>query len=168
MPSRLERKLKLDEGLKWCNGHSNFAPIDQFSPRSGRCRICRNGRIKELGQQTSHKKKMESQNKPRNKEQKRMYYIANRHNVRNHQLMRTYGISLEQYNSILISQGGYCALCSATSKSGKNLAVDHDHLTGQIRGLLCSRCNTSLERIERIPNWSETAKHYLAKSNGIK
>jgi hypothetical protein len=65
-------------------------------------------------------------------------------------LMRTYNITLDEYQALYDAQGGCCALCRNPEQivgSGKGksmLAVDHDHETGKVRGLLCFRCNTSL------------------------
>lgn len=63
-------------------------------------------------------------------------------------LKREYGMTLEQYNELLRRQAHRCAICrrpepTKIKKTGepKRLAVDHDHVTGAIRGLLCSRCN---------------------------
>lgn len=56
---------------------------------------------------------------------------------------KTYGLTAEQYQALLARQGGKCAICRARPKS-KRLAVDHDHGTGEVRGLLCSRCNHDL------------------------
>jgi len=60
---------------------------------------------------------------------------------------KTYGISTRQYNAILQLQGGVCAICGR--RPGKRrLAVDHDHQTGEVRGLLCASgdygCNKGL------------------------
>lgn len=62
-------------------------------------------------------------------------------------LKKTYGLSLVEYNEILASQGGVCAICG-TQSSGKRLSVDHCHETGQVRGILCQRCNLSLGHLE--------------------
>jgi hypothetical protein len=56
---------------------------------------------------------------------------------------KTYGITSDDYATLLKAQGGKCAICRARPKS-KRLAVDHDHRTGAVRGLLCSRCNHDL------------------------
>lgn len=56
---------------------------------------------------------------------------------------KTYGLTAEQYQLLLDAQGGRCAICRARPKS-KRLAVDHDHKTGAVRGLLCGRCNHDL------------------------
>ena len=56
---------------------------------------------------------------------------------------KTYGITGDDYEALLKRQGGKCAICRARPKS-KRLAVDHNHATGAVRGLLCSRCNHDL------------------------
>lgn len=56
---------------------------------------------------------------------------------------KIYGLSPDDYDALLKLQGGKCAICRARPKS-KRLAVDHDHKTGAVRGLLCSRCNHDL------------------------
>lgn len=56
---------------------------------------------------------------------------------------KVYGLTPEQYDELLRRQGGRCAICRGRPKS-KRLAVDHDHKTGAVRGLLCSRCNHDL------------------------
>lgn len=65
--------------------------------------------------------------------------------AKSHEAMiaKTYGITASDYDSLLAAQGGKCAICRARPKS-KRLAVDHDHKTGAVRGLLCSRCNHDL------------------------
>lgn len=56
---------------------------------------------------------------------------------------KTYGITGDEYETLLKRQGGKCAICRARPVS-KRLAVDHDHKSGDVRGLLCSRCNHDL------------------------
>lgn len=86
----------------------------------------------------------------------RELYAANPRVIRGYHLKKTYGISLVEYERILISQGGACKICRRVP-DGKHLAVDHDHATGRIRGLLCQQCNTvlgllkeDLESIKRL------------------
>lgn len=55
-------------------------------------------------------------------------------------VLKKYGLTREQYDAILEFQGGRCAICRNEPKT-RRLAVDHDHVTGQIRGLLCMNCN---------------------------
>jgi hypothetical protein len=79
-------------------------------------------------------------------------------------LRKEYGITVEEYEKLLAEQDGICAICgkSETNISGKSrqvdsLSVDHDHSTGEIRGLLCNNCNRGLgllgdniESLERV------------------
>lgn len=79
------------------------------------------------------------------RERYRLYYRA-RKLVRDHQekLVRR-GISQQEYDVLLDRQGGLCALCGGeNNRKGRLLALDHDHRTDRIRGLLCSRCNLAL------------------------
>ncbi len=63
----------------------------------------------------------------------------------NSHLKEAYGITIEQYDQVLASQQGKCAICKGgTSK--RHFAVDHNHKNGNVRGLLCARCNTGLAR----------------------
>ena len=63
---------------------------------------------------------------------------------------RTYGITLREYEQMYIRQNGTCAICHHPEpvKSRLFLAVDHDHKTGRVRGLLCSKCNTGIGMFE--------------------
>lgn len=57
---------------------------------------------------------------------------------------KTYGISAEEYWEIHYFQGGVCALCRRATGKVRKLAVDHDHQTGKIRGVLCKTCNAKI------------------------
>lgn len=57
-------------------------------------------------------------------------------------LRKKFGIGLRQYEAMLLEQNNRCYICE--KEDWRNLAVDHDHLTGEVRGLLCSTCNTGL------------------------
>lgn len=62
---------------------------------------------------------------------------------------------LRKYVAIAVKE---CAICGST---GSRLALDHDHVTGAFRGYLCVRCNTSLERFERVGGFAVRAEAYL-------
>ncbi len=84
-------------------------------------------------------------------------------------LRHKFGISFRDYNRMLEAQGGVCAICKQpeTHINGRNsvvqrLSVDHDHKTGDVRALLCQRCNVALgllgedpERIQRLKGYAE-------------
>lgn len=87
---------------------------------------------------------------------------------RNKKLLWTFGITLEQYEQMEAAQGGVCAVCKQPERevhprSGKlrNLAVDHNHETGAIRGLLCNACNRGIGLLNDNPDLLETAAKYL-------
>jgi Recombination endonuclease VII len=73
-------------------------------------------------------------------------------NHRRYHLQSAYGMLEEEYAALLLAQEGKCAICGAISIServrGKNgmnsFVIDHDHVTGTVRGLLCNICNISL------------------------
>jgi len=58
-------------------------------------------------------------------------------------IQKVYGITIEAYNLLLEWQGGVCYICRKPSRV-RRLAVDHDHKTGKVRGLLCRRCNREI------------------------
>ena len=69
------------------------------------------------------------------------------------------GVTDEEYARMLEAQGGHCALCP--SKPGKRrLHVDHRHDTGEVRALLCHRCNRNLPTWV-TPEWCRRAAFYL-------
>ena len=76
---------------------------------------------------------------------------------RNKHYKRRYGITLDQYNDMATRQHELCAICgnpeTGVNKHGPmRLVVDHDHLTGKVRDLLCYNCNIALGRLqEGIP-----------------
>ena len=68
---------------------------------------------------------------------------------RNYEYLKRYGISLKKYDEMIIAQNHRCAMCQKhISELTKLLAVDHNHTTGKVRALLCSRCNIRLGLFE--------------------
>ena len=63
---------------------------------------------------------------------------------RSSHLKRKFGLTLDQYDELLVQQGGVCAICEDPPEDGKAFHIDHDHETGEVRGLLCLRCNNGL------------------------
>ena len=72
------------------------------------------------------------------------------HIKREQHLKRRYGISLQEYTEMLDSQGNCCATCGSKEPGGKwkSFAVDHDHKTGKVRGMLCKSCNIALGEVD--------------------
>lgn len=76
---------------------------------------------------------------------------------------KMYGLSPEQYLDMLEKQQGKCAICKLEPTSKRGLAVDHDHETGEVRGLLCGGCNTALGSFKDDPEVLTSAIEYLRK-----
>jgi hypothetical protein len=70
-------------------------------------------------------------------------------------------ISRETYDRIFEEQGGVCAICEEFP-IGRELAVDHDHTTRAVRGLLCMRCNTGLGHFHDSIEILDRAIEYLS------
>lgn len=80
-------------------------------------------------------------------------------------LQRKYGITAVGYDEMFSDQNGVCKLCREPEKNmrrGKTLrlAVDHDHETGEVRGLLCGDCNRKLGMLIDNSGWLERAIRY--------
>lgn len=99
-----------------------------------------------------------------NREHGKARYEREKHNrpwLERH-LRRSYGITVEQYESMLAAQGGVCAICGGP-QTGKNWHVDHDHETGEVRGILCHGCNHALGGARDNPDTLIAAAKYLWK-----
>ena len=109
-------------------------------------------KCRKIGRESARRRRQDpairAQINARNKER----YIGNRDLFMRHELKSRYGISLEEYRAFEQKQGGLCALCCKPPLVGKRAAgkeqqpprlyVDHDHVTGKVRGLLCHWCNS--------------------------
>lgn len=96
------------------------------------------------------------------------WYYKNRERaaetVRKRRLMRDFGMTVEDYDKLLAKQGGGCAICKVQiNVAGKRLAVDHDHQTGVVRGILCDLCNTALGKFRDDPGLLVKAIAYLER-----
>ena len=101
---------------------------------------CLNAKRKWLASLKGRASRIASRAKEREKSRRDPRINKNRH------LKRTYGITLEQFEELLQTQGGKCKLCPSKDK----LVVDHSHATGKLRGILCYACNTGIGHIERF------------------
>ncbi len=97
----------------------------------------------------------------------RAYRKANPRNQHGENLKYAFGITLPQYNEMLKEQGGRCAICEQRPITIR-LAVDHDHVTGTIRGLLCIGCNTTVGKLRDSPELVEKLRRYLYKHSQLK
>jgi hypothetical protein len=158
-------------GKKFCTQCRETKPIADFAPDkrkksglSSACKECRATQSREW-----------RRNHP---EQNRKWALVQWHKkprVSRHALhiKRMFGMSADDYKNLLDFQGGVCAICGQKetrhSSNGKDflpLAVDHDHKTGRVRGLLCSRCNTAIGYFDDDVVVIEKALVYLKEHLG--
>jgi len=82
--------------------------------------------------------------------------------ARNQRFKSAYGITVDDYNKMFKDQEGCCAICNRhQSELSITLAVDHDHVTGDVRGLLCRDCNQILGLAQDSPQTLANAMLYL-------
>ena len=121
-PSTRARAASAPQGQKWCPGCSTYKEIELFGSNKASsdgltayCRPCHNDKGRENR-------------------------IKRHGSTREYHLRRRYGITGADYDAMVAAQGGVCALCRERPPQH----VDHDHVTGTVRGLLCSCCNQGL------------------------
>lgn len=85
--------------------------------------------------------------------------------IRNSGLRKRFGIDQADYFEMLKTQGGVCAICKKPPEEGKYLHVDHDHNTGDIRGLLCKPCNHGLGNFKDDVDTLTNAIEYLDRNS---
>lgn len=139
-----ERRLQADTGTKRCARCERRKPLADFKRHSKThdglypaCRECCANRWRELD---SPERRAREAAKVRD---------------------ASHGLRVGQYDSLLQEQGGGCAICGQQCTSGRSLAVDHDHATGAIRGLLCGTCNRAIGMMQDSPEILRAAAQYL-------
>ena len=107
------------------------------------------------------RRKYYAKNREQLLEKNHKYYAKHRLEWRKYALSHDYGLTLEKFDALVVSQNGRCAICGDRDE----LVVDHDHETGCLRGLLCQHCNTGLGRFRDNLNSLQKAIDYLRGSN---
>jgi hypothetical protein len=151
-----QRAKKCEPGFKLCSkcfevkNNSEYLIVGKSKRLARYCNKCSIEAKKE-----KRLRKIENDNK---------YYYSNHSEIREQQvnarLLKRYGITINEYNKKFEEQDGRCMICSKEHISEKRMHVDHDHETGQVRGLLCAPCNNHLGILEN-EEWVKKAKSYL-------
>ena len=112
-----------------------------------------------------------SQSKEYKREFMREYRKKNPEKMKAIDLKKRFGITLEYYYEMLNKQNHVCAICkrpenAVDHRTGlpRALAVDHCHISGKIRGLLCTQCNRGLGKFNDNTEYLESAVEYLKNS----
>ena len=104
---------------------------------------------KVLANKKKYRKKHKEQISIKNKAYKKKIFPKLKISKRRYHIKK-YGISEEQYELLFNEQRGVCKICGLPEK-GRNLAIDHNHETQEVRGLLCLKCNVTLGFVKDNP-----------------
>lgn len=107
------------------------------------CRLCRNARSSEYG-------------RARRRKEGRTRF------VKDSEIKKRYGLPYGTYDSEFAKQGGLCAICHRESP-GRDLQIDHCHVSGKFRALLCVGCNTALGLLKEDKKTIESMLAYIGK-----
>lgn len=80
---------------------------------------------------------------------------------RKHRLKSKYGITVARFNEMLAEQNGCCAICGKAQERDREMNVDHCHKTGEVRKLLCDKCNMAVGLFNDDPTIISKAMEYL-------
>lgn len=189
------KRFRLLTNEKRCPHCDQIKSLEDFVPRkdslSGRtswCRLCRNQHEKEkfaknpllrtvIKERFYNNKTSEEIDEyiHRQNENERIKYqseLQTEEGVKKHRLKRLlvrYKITLEDFNDYLKLQGNRCAICADPFNfniKSESPHVDHDHVTGKVRGLLCYKCNFGLGFFKDDVFRLRSAEQYLAKNIG--
>ena len=85
-------------------------------------------------------------------------------------LKRDFGLSLDDYNKMLVKQNNCCSICKQPETAKlkgkiKALSVDHNHVTKKVRGLLCGLCNSALGKLKENKDIIKALLEYIEKHN---
>ena len=92
------------------------------------------------------------------------YHVLVKEKRKIQRLKRMYGMSLEEFTQLFNSQNNVCAICKGTEWKNKRPYVDHNHITGEIRGIICHKCNIAIGMIKEDINIAQSIIQYLIKS----
>lgn len=145
--------------MKKCNKCSLQKPLTEFfkdknNKTDGRYSICKTCK-------TEGALKWRAENRAKYNETQRIYHAENYQRLR----IQRYDLTPEQHAKMLSDQKGVCAICGELPKGKRPLAIDHNHDTGKVRGLLCYGCNRALHILDNQELLNK-AMEYLKRNEG--
>ena len=159
--------------MKRCKKCGESKPLSEFHEATGmrdghrsECKACsreirRAWYAANRQSSIAYVKRWQQENKEHLHAYRREYRKGRKAEDRDAHLRRTFGITSTDYEELLARQGGGCGICG--KRPGKiSLHVDHDHETGEIRGLLCVGCNNALGQFHDDPMLLERATDYVS------
>ena len=172
--------------MKRCRKCKVVKPLDDFYRAKGMrdgyrwdCKAC-NLAAKKLWYEANRESVIakavtwQQENRERYNQRQREYKRARPELERAGHLLRKFGLITAEFEQLNAAQGGCCAICGRAPKAGKHLHVDHDHDTGEVRGLLCFSCNVGVgnfandvERLFRTVDYLEQRPAEQAELAGL-
>lgn len=153
---RQEENERVKNGIKTCSKCEKIKSLDQFQRANKKryglaafCADCNSVERKEYYKNNINKEKVLQ--KKWNESNPDKIYAAH--------LKARYGLKWDEYNKLLSQHNNKCATCN----SDKKLCVDHNHMTGKVRGILCSFCNMALGFAKDDPRILQNLINYLSK-----
>lgn len=142
----------------------NWTPSNERYRRyiCGRCHVVRANKYLDSvpGRREEKNAKLRAKNAARTQEQR----TVDKEKAYNKWLRAEYGVTLDQYNSMLLAQGNKCAICRTTDPRGRGrFHVDHCHSTKRIRAILCSECNMMIGLAKDSPVILRAAARYVER-----
>ncbi len=130
----------------------------------GDCKACHAARAKDWYAKNRQRSianvaRWQRENREHVRAYRRRRNAERRTEIREYTLLRKYGVTLAEYETILASQGGGCAICGDVPEDGRSFHVDH--LDDVVRGVLCVRCNNALGQLKEDPELAARALDYL-------
>ena len=166
---------------KPCAKCGNSKPLSEFHKQANglygftsRCKDCENTKRKKWYLKNRERRCAETKQWKQNNPEKcssinKAWKEKNKERLRTHNrdywLRRKYGVDVKWYESTLLKQKGGCAVCG-DKPTDRRLSVDHDHETGEVRGILCDPCNTALGLLQESHERIEALCSYLTKYKG--
>lgn len=142
------RPTQVIEGQKKCSRCGVLKSLWEFNRcnkasngRQGNCREC----SRDVGKLATTRRRASE------------YYQENKEANFFTRIRRVFKLSVEQWDEMMLKQGGMCAICDEESKLG----VDHDHVTGNVRALLCNQCNSAIGLLNESPTTIRKAAGYI-------
>lgn len=154
--TRVPKYAPVVDGVLQCSKCKEFKPTDEYVPdgrkangRKSRCRTC-------SYQATAAWR-------AKNREHLRTTQVAYELATKRRSWLKTkYGLTVEQFEAMVTTQGNVCALChQPQNPKFRYLDVDHCHATGEVRGLLCRHCNTAIGHFRDDPELLMRAAAYI-------
>jgi len=99
------------------------------------------------------------------RENSQKYLKAHPKLKKEYNLKYNYGLSITEFDNLLLAQDNKCPICGQPLdlQNPHNVNVDHDHLTGKVRGILCRNCNLAIGFLRDNPEYAKRASEYLER-----